>query len=370
MTNPSADASPSPPSNPSDRPAQVVILRATAKEVVGASLRVAGLTVLERSLKQLDRMGMTTFIASDGSCPLPKYLPPHAMVRKVPRPEDLAALRKEQPDAVELGANEVRPSMRGLEGGLPVNDDASRKKAESAVFAELMRGDLGFVARHLNKPVSFFLTRHLFCNLPFSPNQVTLGAAVVGLMGAALIASGNYAFMVWGFFLAHFQSILDGCDGELARVRFQQSAIGEWLDTMVDDGLNIVLFSAIGVGVYRAGGGHLPLYLGLLATAFHLVYDVVALLEMRRQGKGGEIIRLQWRLVGKDNMKNRLSAKKGSPFTTFYSLGRRDFFVLAFLVYALLGVAKLALVHSLCIAAPLFVVATAQVIWRLRGSPE
>ena len=238
---------------------------------MGATLRVAGLSVVERSIKQMDRMGLSIVVASDGSCTLPKYLPPSVILRKVPRPDDLVALRKEMRDAVEIGANEVRPSNRSLDGGMKVVDNASRKKAESAIFAELMRGDLGFVARYLNKPVSFFLTRHILCHLPFTPNHVTLGAAVVGLLGAALIASGSSALMIWGFFLAHVQSILDGCDGELARVRFQQSAIGEWLDTMVDDGLNIVIFAALGIGLYRAGGTDLVLFGGLGASRMHIV---------------------------------------------------------------------------------------------------
>lgn len=353
-----------------DTAPKVVILRATVSEVVGASLRVGGLTVLERALKQLDRLGVTILIASDGSCPLPKYLPPLAVVRKVPRPEDLASLRKEQPDAVELGANEVRPSLRTLEGGLKVTDEKSRRKAETAIFAELMRGDLGWVARHFNKPVSFFLTRHFFCQLPVTPNQVTIGAALVGLLGTILIASGDYALMVWGFFLAHLQSILDGCDGELARVRFQQSAIGEWLDTIVDDGLNIALFTAVGVGLFRSEGNTIALTMGLLASGMHLVYDIVALWEIRRQGKGGEIIRVRWHLVGKDDMKSRLSKDHTSFLARLYSLGRRDFFVLAFLIYALARIPKLALVHAMIISAPLFVIAMAQVIWRLRGSPD
>jgi phosphatidylglycerophosphate synthase len=327
------------------------------------------LTVLERSLKQLERLGVTILVASDGSCPLPKYLPPLAVVRKVPRPEDLTALRKEQLTAIELGANEVRPSLRTLEGGLRVTDEKSRRKAEAAIFADLMRGDLGYVARHFNKPVSFFLTRHFFCHLPITPNQVTLGAALVGLFGMVLIASGDYALMVWGFFLAHLQSILDGCDGELARVRFQQSAVGEWLDTIVDDGLNIILFTAIGVGLFRAGGDTTALTMGLFASGMHLVYDIVALSEIRRQGEGGEIISVRWRLVGKDDMKSRLSKNHKSVVARFYALGRRDFFVLAFLIYALLRIPKLALIHALIISFPLFVIALAQVVWRLRGSP-
>ena len=47
--------------------------------------------------------------------------------------------------------------------------------------------------------------------------------------------------MVAGFACQHLQSILDGCDGELARVRLQQSKLGAWLDTFVDDVLNVLI---------------------------------------------------------------------------------------------------------------------------------
>ena len=349
---------------------RAVILRATSAEVVGAGMRVAGLSVVERSLKQLHRMGLSVIVASDGSCPLPKYLPPTAMLRRVPRPDELSALRKELEGVPEVGADEVRPTNVGLDGGLRVTDEASRRKAETAVFSELLRGDLGFVARYLNKPVSFFITRHLLSRLPVTPNQVTLGAAVIGLTGAVLIATGNGALMLWGFFLAHVQSILDGCDGELARVRFQQSALGEWLDTLVDDGLNIAIFTAIGLGFHRATGSSLYLSAGLVSALMHIVYDFVALTEIRRQGETGEIIKVRWRLTGSDNMKTRLVRKGVTPTLVLYTMGRRDFFVLAFLVYALLGLGKLTLVHAFLIAAPLFVIAAYQVIWRLRGSPE
>ena len=167
-------------------------------------------------------------------------------------------------------------------------DDATRTQAEDAVFGELLRGDLGLVARHLNKPVSFRITRYLLCHLPFTPNQVTLGAAAIGLLGGALIASGAHWLMVAGFFLAHLQSILDGCDGELARVRFQQSAIGEWLDTVVDDGLNLVLIACMGIGLSRASGRAADLVVALCACAMLLTYNVVAYRELVRQGEGGE----------------------------------------------------------------------------------
>jgi len=102
----------------------------------------------------------------------------------------------------------------------------------------------------------------------------------------------------------------------------------------------------------------------------HIAYDFVALTEIRRQGEGGEIIKVRWWLTGSDNMKTRLSQKRGGLKMALYTMGRRDFFVLAFLVYALIGLGKLAILHALLVAAPLFVIASAQVIWRLRGGPE
>lgn len=372
--NPAANENPAPAFSPPPPAPKVVLLRATSHEVVGCTLRVAGLSVVERSIKQLDRLGHPIVVASDGSCPLPKYLPPSVVVRRVPKPDDLVALRKELPGAIEIAADEVRPSSGSLTGGLRVVDETSRKRAENAIFAELLRGDLGLVARHLNKPVSFFITRHLFCHLPITPNQVSILAAILGLAGAVMIATGSYAVMIWGFFLAHVQSILDGCDGELARVRLQQSAIGEWLDTLIDDGLNILIFAALGIGFYRGGGTGIYLTAGLLAAALHLFYDVVALGEIRRQGGTGEIIKIRWHLSGSDSMKERLHKKgkagHGGLMVALFTMGRRDFYIFAFLIYALVGLGKLALLHALFIAGPLFVVASAQVLWRLRGSPE
>jgi len=343
-----------------------VLLRATLAEVVGSSMRVAGLSVLERSIKQLHRMQHQVVLASDGSCRIPTYLPASLRVHKVPKPEILTSLRRELSGAIEVGADEVRPANGTFEGAIRVIDETSRRRAERAVFAELLRGDLGFVARRLNKPVSFFITRHLLCRLPLTPNQVTVGAALVGLLGAALVSSGRPALMIWGFFLAHVQSILDGCDGELARVRFQQSALGEWLDTLVDDGLNIVLFACIGLGVFHSTGNLLALAAGFLAAGLHVGYDVIAYRELRLQGQGGEIIKVRWHLTGSSDMKTRLTAGKYDPLVYVHAIGRRDFFILAFLLYALFGIPWLALLHALFIAAPLAVIAGAQAVWRLR----
>jgi len=342
-----------------------ILVRATQAESAGAGLRVAGLSVVERSIKQLAALNMRVVVASDGRCALPALS--GVETRTVATPEDLDRLRAELPGATEVGADEVRPVGRELATSIRVTDAASCKQAEDAVFAQLLRGDLGFVARYLNKPVSFRITRYLLCHLPYSPNQITVAAAVVGLCGAALVATGHRWLMILGFFLAHAQSVLDGCDGELARVRFQQSKIGEWLDTFVDEALNIALFACTGIGLYRATGSQLALTVGLVAAAIHLFYDIVGLTELKRQGEGGELMHIRWWLAGDINMKKRTGQKRWDPVVIVHGLGRRDFFVFAFLVYALAGMPFLALVHASVISAGQLVLTTSQVGWRLFG---
>jgi phosphatidylglycerophosphate synthase len=350
----------------------LVLLRATQAEAAGAGLRVAGLRVVDRALAQLQRQGRRVVIAHDGSCALPAELPAVIVLRRID-PErtaaELAALRAALGAPAEVAADEVRPQSRSLEGGLRVHDEASRRRAEDAIFAELLRGDLGFVARHLNKPLSFRFTRHVLCHLPVTPNQVTIGAGLIGLLGALLVASGRAGLMVTGFLLAHLQSVLDGCDGELARVRFQQSAIGEWLDTIVDDALNLVLFAAVGIGAYRAGLGPWALGLGLAAAAMLLGYNAIAYRELLRQGVGGEVIKIRWWFTAGADLKSLYGGggKKGL-FQHLLTIGRRDFFLLAWLLFALAGRVDLVVVYAFLVAASNFGVAVGQLLFGARAS--
>jgi phosphatidylglycerophosphate synthase len=334
-------------------------VRATAAEARGASLRVAGLTVLERALKQLRRQGRLVVLAADGTIPLPAPLPAGVEVRPVSSAAELEPLAH---GAAVVAADVVRPSNRALDGGIRVIDEASRRQAEDAIFAELLRGDLGLVARYLNKPLSFRFTRYVLCRLPFTPNQVTLGAALVGLAGCALIASGHHLAMFAGFVLAHVQSVLDGCDGELARVRFQQSPIGEWLDTIVDDGLNLALVFSIGVGVSRLTGSPWPVLVGMLTAAMLLTYNAVAYRELMRQGEGGEVLKVRWWFNRGNDLKGLYGASSPRAIRVLIGVCRRDFFLFAWPILAAVGLFGLIQIYALAVAAPSFVVAVGQLI--------
>jgi phosphatidylglycerophosphate synthase len=348
-------------------PAPLTVLDAGDSQLPGAGLRVAGLTVLERAARQLRRQGHAVVATVAPAAPLPRtrYWPEGAELIVTDAENAAATLARTRGASAVIAGNVVRPHSRADAPELRVTDAGSRKIAEDAVFAELLRGDLGLVARHLNKPISFRITRHLLCRLPITPNQVTVAAGLIALCGAGLIATGGRLAMVLGFFLAHVQSVLDGCDGELARVRFQQSATGEWLDTIVDDGLNLALAIAIGVGLWRATGAALFLCAGLGAAAMLLFYNFVAYRELIRQGEGGEVLKIKWWFAKGADLKNLIAKDQRRGFSSILMvLGRRDMFVFLWFVLALCGLTPLIAGYSFLIALSCFLVAAIQLVSR------
>ena len=95
---------------------------------------------------------------------------------------------------------------------------------------------------------------------------MTLASMAIGLAGAPLFLSEQWTWQTAGalLFLAH--SILDGCDGELARLRFQESRWGGVLDFWSDNVVHIGTFSCMAAGWSRAIGQTWPLLLGAAAV--------------------------------------------------------------------------------------------------------
>ena len=367
-----------------------VILLATKQEARGALMRVGGLRVIDRTLRQMARLrDVRVTIVSDGSIRLPKRLPAHVTVLISENPGALVAeLKTQMDDPIVIGGDVVRVQGNRLDRGTRVVDRATRRVAEDAVFEDLMRGDLGLVARVINKKVSFRLTRYLLVHLPFTPNMITLFAGLVGLLGAFLISTGTYDHVLLGFALAQAQSILDGCDGELARVRFQQTAIGEWLDTIVDDFLNLALVLAIGVALWRKGapmvnvrdlkvgnalmalngGSFLDMKVALAAAAMLLFYNIVAYRELVKQGEGGEVLKIRWWFAYGQSLKSMSGAGAG-PLKAILMIGKRDFFIFAWLVLAYFDLLPIVLLYALVLAIVYAGVAVGQLMtpdWRLR----
>lgn len=94
-------------------------------------------------------------------------------------------------------------------------------------------GGDGFISQYLNRPLSRRLSVAL-SRTPLTPNHITLLSFFIGLLGAVGLATTDPWFWLAGGILIQVASIVDGCDGEIARIKLLQSPQGAWLDTVLD----------------------------------------------------------------------------------------------------------------------------------------
>ncbi len=164
-------------------------------------------------------------------------------------------------------AAEGRAKALDVSGGFwcDLDDEAALRRAEKALLARL-RGKAhdGPVSRWLNRPLSIRLSRWL-ARLPVTPNQVSLFSFALSVAAALLFMLPGYPALVAGGVLAQLASIIDGCDGEIARLKFQQSDYGGWLDAVLDRYADALLLFGLTWHLLQQGAGEMALVAGFLA---------------------------------------------------------------------------------------------------------
>ena len=122
----------------------------------------------------------------------------------------------------------------------------------------------GPVSRHLNRPVSRWLSRYLV-RTAVTPNQVSLASWILSCVAAVLMALGGYPVLAAGGVLAQLASIIDGCDGEIARLKHSQSEFGGWFDAVLDRYADAVLLFGLIWHEFAATGATISIVLGFAA---------------------------------------------------------------------------------------------------------
>jgi len=116
---------------------------------------------------------------------------------------------------------------------LDVDDNNSLKNAKSLLFEKLKKNTDGPISRILNRPISIKISE-LLLKTNITPNQISSMSFIVGLFGALFFYFGDYIFLVIGGLLVQLSSIIDGCDGEVARLKLIESKYGGWFDAVMD----------------------------------------------------------------------------------------------------------------------------------------
>jgi 1L-myo-inositol 1-phosphate cytidylyltransferase / CDP-L-myo-inositol myo-inositolphosphotransferase len=141
--------------------------------------------------------------------------------------------------------------------------------AERRMLRSLIKKTDGFMARHFDRHISLQISRRLAATT-ITPTQVTMISIAIGLIGALCFLSSVWYWQTVGALLFLLHSIVDGCDGELARLKFQESRCGGMLDFWGDNVVLAAIFACMAVGWTLSSRVMWPLGLGASAIACSL----------------------------------------------------------------------------------------------------
>jgi tRNA(Ile)-lysidine synthetase-like protein len=138
--------------------------------------------------------------------------------------------------------------------------------AERRLLRGLVKDTDGFMARHFDRRISLQISRRL-APTAVKPTQITMLSIAIGLCGAPFFLSAHWSWQTVGALLFLLHSIVDGCDGELARLKFQESRYGGILDFWGDNIVHVAIFGCIAAGWALSAAARWPLWLGAAAIA-------------------------------------------------------------------------------------------------------
>ena len=158
---------------------------------------------------------------------------------------------------------------------IDVDDARDLEAAERSLLAQLKKPADGPVSRYLNRPLSTRISRWLVKS-SVTPNQISLFCFLVSIVAAVVFALEGYWALVAGAILAQFASVVDGCDGEVARLKFWESDFGGWFDAVLDRYGDAFLLGGLTWHAFAASGRGLDLFVGFLAIVGSFVNSYTA----------------------------------------------------------------------------------------------
>jgi phosphatidylglycerophosphate synthase len=143
-------------------------------------------------------------------------------------------------------------------------------KKELGVSARKARDIEGQLVRRTGKVTDGIYSRfnrrlcwpavRILSHTPVTPNTISFVGLAVAAVSAVCFAQGTWGWDIAAAVLFFVSGLFDEIDGMLARLKFQESAFGCWLETFVDYATYLLAFAGMMVGGYRRGG---PVYLAV-----------------------------------------------------------------------------------------------------------
>lgn len=207
------------------------------------------------------------------------------------------------------------------------------RNAERILLRSTRSENDGFIAKVINRKISNVITKWLL-KTPITPNQISVMNMLLTACLAWIVSAGKPLNTIIAGFLFQLVSILDGCDGEVAKIKLRDSRTGAFVDTITDQISYLLFIVGVTIGAYNATQDSSVLYLAGFTISLLLVALRFGLKYIRKKGSGS------MRALDHDiSALNHDRQKKWylKIFGSLHALGRRDVFSFVAFILMMMG---------------------------------
>ncbi|MBI4211452.1 MAG: CDP-alcohol phosphatidyltransferase family protein [Deltaproteobacteria bacterium] len=243
-----------------------------------------------KAIKSFSARGPEMVVCHDGAHPLPFFAVTKASLKL------LIPFTTEEPRSMESSINYLLSELHHHQVQKPakaqtflLTDLRHRAVAEKFLTEMIRLATGGPIARFLNKRISLPISMVL-SKLWISPNAITCFNMLLGALSGVLIADGkDYFIILMGATLFQMASVIDGCDGEVAKLTFRSTKFGEYIDTISDNLSLVSLLAGIIGGSWRHSHSEVGFIVGGIWVVLTLIVLGLIITMLRRYSDSGSL---------------------------------------------------------------------------------
>jgi phosphatidylglycerophosphate synthase len=210
------------------------------------------------------------------------------------------------------------------------SDKDSAKRAEELIFRYVGKTATGWLAREVNSKISL-PTSKLLVKTPLTPNMISVLINVIGAFCGVFYAIGH---PVIGALCMQAATILDRCDGEIARVKLMETKKGQWVDTISDQVTVLSFLIGVPVGYYSQTHNPIALVLGGINLSIFIFFVIWSFYFLKKYTNSGSLV--AYFEVDK-LVENSKTSTIRKVIKFFRPVSRRNVYSLAFLILAIVS---------------------------------
>ena len=216
-------------------------------------------------------------------------------------------------------------------------DEIGSDTGRDFLFDHISKNVSGWFSKTINSKISIPISKVLI-KTSLHPNVITF---IVGLIGIScgIFYAMNMPFV--GAIILQSATILDRCDGEVARIKLRESKFGQWFDTALDQLSYFSMF--LGISICMNNPKFFPFtvdniiykQLSILNILLYLIFLITILFFMLRRTQNGSLAYYPSEVDKIVPLKDRSFTYR--IMTKFRFLLKREFFSPGMILVSLIG---------------------------------